>query len=148
MDNGSSHQSYKKLYGTFQTGRRSPLRLLRQSSLCRNSDMGRRERALTQRTCLIFLTVFYRGRRAVPNGIGIGLALARSIFELQNGTITACNLQNGGACFEIRIYRPLRCHFTLLYCTQDHLVETPFGCTFMPYKAWRTAERRKWTWKY
>ena len=47
---------------------------------------------------------FYRGRRAVPNGIGIGLALARSIFELQNGTITACNLQNGGACFEIRIY--------------------------------------------
>ena len=25
-------------------------------------------------------------------------------FELQNGTITACNLQNGGACFEIRMY--------------------------------------------
>ena len=47
---------------------------------------------------------FYRGRRAVGDGIGIGLALARSIFELQNGTITACNLQNGGACFEIRIY--------------------------------------------
>lgn len=47
---------------------------------------------------------FYRGRRAVGNGIGIGLALARSIFELQNGTITAYNLQTGGACFEIRIY--------------------------------------------
>lgn len=47
---------------------------------------------------------FYRGRRTVSNGIGIGLALARSIFELQNGTITAYNLQNGGACFEIRIY--------------------------------------------
>lgn len=47
---------------------------------------------------------FYRGRRAVPNGIGIGLALARSIFELQNGTITARNLPNGGACFEIKIY--------------------------------------------
>ena len=47
---------------------------------------------------------FYRGRRAAQNGIGIGLALARSIFELQNGTITAYNLQNGGACFEIRIY--------------------------------------------
>ena len=47
---------------------------------------------------------FYRGRRASPDGIGIGLALARSIFELQNGTITARNLQNGGACFEIRIY--------------------------------------------
>ena len=48
---------------------------------------------------------FYRGRRGASNGIGIGLALARSIFELQNGTITACNLQNSGACFEIRLYR-------------------------------------------
>ena len=47
---------------------------------------------------------FYRGRRAVGNGIGIGLALARSIFELQNGTITAYNRRNGGACFEIRLY--------------------------------------------
>ena len=48
---------------------------------------------------------FYRGRRAAPNGIGVGLSLARSILELQNGTITASNLPNGGACFEIRIYR-------------------------------------------
>lgn len=47
---------------------------------------------------------FYRGRNAAPDGIGIGLALARSIFELQNGTITARNMQTGGACFEIRIY--------------------------------------------
>ena len=47
---------------------------------------------------------FYRGKRAVGNGIGIGLALARSIFELQNGTITAYNRRNGGACFEIRLY--------------------------------------------
>ncbi len=47
---------------------------------------------------------FYRGRRAAGNGIGIGLALARSIFELQNGTITAYNRRDGGACFEIRIY--------------------------------------------
>ena len=47
---------------------------------------------------------FYRGRRAVGNGIGIGLALAQSIFELQNGTITAYNRRNGGACFEIRLY--------------------------------------------
>ena len=62
------------------------------------------ERALTQRTYRIFFDRFYRGRCAASDGIGIGLALARSIFELQNGTITAYNLQNGGACFEIRMY--------------------------------------------
>ena len=59
---------------------------------------------MIKRTYRIFLIVFYRGRCAAPDGIGIGLALARSIFELQNGTITARNLQTGGACFEIRIY--------------------------------------------
>lgn len=47
---------------------------------------------------------FYRGKAAAGNGIGIGLPLARSIFELQNGNITARNLPEGGACFEIRIY--------------------------------------------
>ena len=47
---------------------------------------------------------FYRGRHAAGNGIGIGLALARSIFELQNGTISAYNLRNSGACFEVRLY--------------------------------------------
>ena len=49
---------------------------------------------------------FYRGKNAAGNGIGIGLALARSIFELQNGNITARNLPEGSACFEIRVY----CH--------------------------------------
>ncbi len=48
---------------------------------------------------------FYRGKTATTNGIGIGLSLARSIFEIQNGTITARNLPEGGACFEIRVYR-------------------------------------------
>ena len=47
---------------------------------------------------------FYRGKKAAPNGIGIGLALAKSIFELQNGNISARNLPDGGACFEIRVY--------------------------------------------
>lgn len=47
---------------------------------------------------------FYRGKGAAGNGIGIGLSLTRSIFELQNGNITARNLPEGGACFEIRIY--------------------------------------------
>ncbi len=49
---------------------------------------------------------FYRGKDAVPGGIGIGLTLAKSIFEMQNGNITAKNIPDGGACFEIRIY----CH--------------------------------------
>lgn len=47
---------------------------------------------------------FYRGQRASENGVGIGLPLARSIFELENGSLTARNLPEGGACFEIRIY--------------------------------------------
>lgn len=47
---------------------------------------------------------FYRGSRAAGNGVGIGLALAQAVFREQNGTITARNLPEGGACFEIRIY--------------------------------------------
>ena len=59
---------------------------------------------------------FYRGNKwkrkepadnemnANDTGVGIGLSLARSILELQNGTIMARNLPQGGACFEIRIY--------------------------------------------
>lgn len=47
---------------------------------------------------------FYRGKGAAGNGIGIGLSLAHSIFELQKGNITARNLPEGGACFEIRVY--------------------------------------------
>ena len=39
-------------------------------------------------------------------GVGIGLSLSRAIIELHNGTITAHNLPQGGACFEIKIY----CH--------------------------------------
>ena len=49
---------------------------------------------------------FYRGKNAKGSGIGIGLALAKSVFELQNGTVTARNLPDKGACFEIRVY----CH--------------------------------------
>lgn len=47
---------------------------------------------------------FYRGKGAVGNGIGIGLSLARSILELENGSLTARNLPEGGACFEVRLY--------------------------------------------
>lgn len=49
---------------------------------------------------------FYRGKNAGGGGIGIGLALSRAIIERQNGTVSARNLPEGGACFEIRFY----CH--------------------------------------
>lgn len=49
---------------------------------------------------------FYRGKNASPGGIGIGLSLAKDIIELQNGTVRADNLPDGGVCFEIRFY----CH--------------------------------------
>lgn len=47
---------------------------------------------------------FFRGKMENRNGMGIGLYLAQSIFQLQNGCIRARNISNGGACFEIRIY--------------------------------------------
>lgn len=51
---------------------------------------------------------FYRGKNIGKDendtGVGIGLSLARSIFEMQSGTISARNLPQGGACFEIKIY--------------------------------------------
>lgn len=47
---------------------------------------------------------FYRGQNAKNGGIGIGLSLSKSIIESQNGTVSARNLPDGGACFEIRFY--------------------------------------------
>lgn len=47
---------------------------------------------------------FYRGENAKGNGIGIGLSLSKAIIESQNGTLSAENLPEGGACFEIRLY--------------------------------------------
>ena len=39
-------------------------------------------------------------------GAGLGLALAKSVIELQGGFIEARNLPEGGACFTVRFY----CH--------------------------------------
>lgn len=47
---------------------------------------------------------FYRGQNATKGGIGIGLAISREIIEMQNGTLHAGNLADGGGCFEIRFY--------------------------------------------
>lgn len=47
---------------------------------------------------------FYHGERSCEGGIGIGLALAKSIIEMQNGCIEAKNLVNSGACYLVKIY--------------------------------------------
>lgn len=49
---------------------------------------------------------FYRGKQRTASGAGIGLSMAKSIIEMQNGFITAKNAKKGGACFIIRFY----CH--------------------------------------
>lgn len=48
---------------------------------------------------------FYRGKNAKDGGIGIGLPLAKTIIEMQNGVISAGNTPDSHARFEIRIYR-------------------------------------------
>ncbi len=50
---------------------------------------------------------FYKGKNATAESVGIGLALARSVIAAQNGTITAVNAANGGACFNIRFYKSI-----------------------------------------
>ena len=48
---------------------------------------------------------FYRGKDAAAQSVGIGLALARTIIALQNGTIRAENANGGGAQFTICFYK-------------------------------------------
>jgi len=45
-------------------------------------------------------------RLTQEKGVGLGLALAKSVIELQGGFIEARNLPEGGACFTMRFY----CH--------------------------------------
>ncbi|MBR5947809.1 MAG: HAMP domain-containing histidine kinase [Clostridia bacterium] len=48
---------------------------------------------------------FYRGKNSSNSGVGIGLALARSIIIKQNGTVKAENAHGGGAKFTVRLYK-------------------------------------------
>ena len=50
---------------------------------------------------------FYRGAGFSKDSAGIGLALAKSIIEKENGTVTAENTETGGAGFYIKFYH---CH--------------------------------------
>lgn len=47
---------------------------------------------------------FYRGENAAKDSAGIGLALAKSILEKQNGQLQAENTIDGHGCFRIRFY--------------------------------------------
>lgn len=48
---------------------------------------------------------FYKGRQAQPGSVGIGLALAKTILQSQNGDIFARNVPQGGAQFVIKLYK-------------------------------------------
>ena len=46
---------------------------------------------------------FYRGENALRNGAGLGLAIAQAIAQAHGGTITATNVDGGGAEFAVRL---------------------------------------------
>ncbi len=48
---------------------------------------------------------FYRGTNAGGNNVGIGLALAKAIFNAQDGDITVSSQHGTGTRFEIRFFR-------------------------------------------
>ena len=47
---------------------------------------------------------FYKGKNSSKDGIGIGLALSKSIIERQKGTLRAENSPKGGGRFIIKFY--------------------------------------------
>ena len=48
---------------------------------------------------------FYRSENAGENGVGIGLALAKAIFNAQGGDISVRSQRGMGTSFTIRIFR-------------------------------------------
>jgi len=48
---------------------------------------------------------FYRSGKSSKSGYGIGLAFARRIVTAQNGSLTAENSKDGGAVFDLRVYK-------------------------------------------
>ena len=47
---------------------------------------------------------FYKGKNASPESVGIGLALAKTVFNRQAAQIEAANRPQGGARFTVRFY--------------------------------------------
>ena len=50
---------------------------------------------------------FYKGIHSSNDSIGIGLALSKSIIQKHNGRLYAYNRKEGGACFDIKLYKAI-----------------------------------------
>ncbi len=48
---------------------------------------------------------FYKGKNAVEDSVGIGLAMAKTIVTSQNGDINVSSRKNEGTCFIIKFYK-------------------------------------------
>lgn len=46
---------------------------------------------------------FHRGRAASPGGAGLGLSIVRGFMQAQGGEVEACNNEQGGAAFTLRL---------------------------------------------
>ena len=72
--------------------------------LQRNPDRGRRRGNRPGGPPHIF-TRFYKGKNASEDSAGIGLAMARTILERENGLITVDSVPGRGTRFVIRLYK-------------------------------------------
>ncbi|MDY2652854.1 MULTISPECIES: sensor histidine kinase [Eisenbergiella] len=60
---------------------------------------------LAPEECKRIFDRFYQGRKSARENVGVGLSMAKSLIESQNGEIRAENRKNGGARFVIDFYR-------------------------------------------
>lgn len=59
---------------------------------------------LSPEECKKIFERFYQGRKSARENVGVGLSMAKSLIESQNGEIRAENRKNGGAKFVIDFY--------------------------------------------
>lgn len=50
---------------------------------------------------------FYHGKNSSSDSVGIGLSLAKTVFEKENGQVTARSREGEGTSFEIRFYKSI-----------------------------------------